>query len=135
MSFSVLKDSFKTLKQWAPQLNSQFNALRENRNRFIINREIPIDILWVDEDGTERRGYRKTLFVASLPNATQVSVPHNIGNISQVVDVWGVASNGQLNLPLVFSNIEMYVTKDNLVISTSVNRTAYNAYFHIDFLK
>lgn len=133
MSFSVLGDWKQTLLSWAPQLNSQFNDLRENRNVIILDRDVPLDLVWIEE-GKRRRGYRRTFFIESLPNSTQVFIPHSV-EYSRIVDIWGIAFNGENSLPLVFSNIEMYMQPDNLVISTTVNRTAYSAYIHVDFLK
>ena len=77
--------------------------------------------------------YEKTISCGAMPNNDTKNVPHNISNISLIVDVRGTTSmsNGT-TAPLPYSHIAdvknqmgLAADKTNIVLSAGSNRTAY----------
>lgn len=89
--------------------------------------------------------YRKVINVGALPDTSSISVAHNITNLGQFVKILGLAirssDNDTLPLPYITFNannaggIVMYVNNTSIVINTSTNRSAYNGYVILEYVK
>ena len=80
--------------------------------------------------------YQKTIDFGALPNNATKSVAHGISNINHVVMIEGYATNETQFFPMPFTNNEtagsqvcVYVSKTNVSIRTSVDRSAYTKCF------
>ena len=140
MPFPVLQGIKETLLNWAPQLNSINQDLRENRDQFIVNRVVPTNKIWVI-DGVERRVFRKTFFVPELPNNATDTIPINT-SFSFVTHLYGRADNGQFMVPIPYVNnstlancIQLYRDKDDLKLITQINFSSYSGHIFFEFLK
>lgn len=86
--------------------------------------------------------YRKVVNLGSLPNATPGSVAHGISNISTVIRLTGMATNGTVFLPLPLarynnfaSQIGLYADMTNIVVEPGNDRTAFTGFAIIEFTK
>lgn len=103
---------------------------------------------WVNEDGTKQPLYRKVVYLGNLPNASVKNVPHNISNLKLVTKFYGTYYapdySSQAGLPYTVSNanqsyfsyqIAMDINQTNIVLLTSVDRSAYKGQVTIEYTK
>lgn len=76
--------------------------------------------------------YQKTIPFGALPNTTTKSVAHGINNLEYVANVVCTSSNGseRINVPFVNDNnvnsqLMLYITSANIVISAGLNRSDF----------
>lgn len=138
MTFPVLGDPLQTLHNWSIRLNRRFRELQDNSKQYKLNREIDTGFTWVNN----RKIYRKTFFVPSLPNTTSLNTDLNIESFSTVVNVYGIAFNeaGTVRpLPYVDTSaaslVELRITNNAIVIVTAADYTTYSAYIHVEFVR
>jgi hypothetical protein len=93
-----------------------------------------------------RQVYRMVVNFGPLPNATTISIPHYIpvGQNYSFTRIYGTASNSTSTsfIPLPYSSatsnkcIELSVTNANIVITTSIDYSAYvNTYVVCEYIK
>lgn len=102
-----------------------------------------------DNSQTYRSVYRTTINFGALPNATTISVAHNINiNTSipstfEFIKIYGAASNPDQTsfIPLPFAsstlneNISITVTNTDIVIITAIDYSAYNGIVIVEYIK
>jgi len=101
--------------------------------------EINTGTKWIDGSTI----YKKTVNFGSLPNATTKSVAHNISNLSEVIKIEGVCSDGNswATVPLMFNsasatfNTDFYVDGTYLNASSGQNVSNRNAYITLYYTK
>lgn len=102
-------------------------------------KEVPTNDYWLGH-----RVYRKVINFGALPNATIKSVAHGIPTPYTTKSVTGIASNGidELTLPhtnpgnvarSIYAHIRR--TDNTVVVGVGVDRSAYNAYITIEYIK
>ena len=114
------------------------NAIRVN-NCFTNDTNEQVVGIWYD--GSLK--YEKTYYFSALGNTASVSVPLNISNLKEVIDIKGVASNGSyfFNLPSYRGSndaggIQIFASvSEGVVIVTGNNRTDYHAYVTLTYIK
>ena len=86
--------------------------------------------------------YRKVINIGNLPNSATKDVPHGIENLSAVITMKGYASDTNQILPISFthasaiaSQIQIYISEDNLKIVTSIDRSAATGYVILEYTK
>ena len=89
--------------------------------------------------------YQKTIDFGALPNADQKAVAHNISNIDNIVNLFGVANNTNSNLndfalPYIDTNslqngIGLYINSTNITIRTGSDRSGLTAFIIIQYTK
>lgn len=103
---------------------------------------------WVNEDGSKQPLYRKVVYLGNLPNASIKHIPHNISNLKLVTKFYGTYYaadySSQAGIPYVVSTenqayfsyqIAMDINQTNIVLSTSVDRSAYKGQVTIEYTK
>ena len=103
--------------------------------------ELKTNKIWIDGKPI----YRKVVNCGNLGNATQITIDHNITNISRFVNVSGLAQrpsdNDLLTIPYATFNennrggITAYVNNTSIYINTNTNRSAYAAYVILEYTK
>lgn len=87
--------------------------------------------------------YRKTIYVETLPNNTTLNIQHNVANVGQVVQVYGVGiyktsggSNGQ-TIPYVSSGgyLSVWFDETYLHIVTTADRSNQYGYLSYEYTK
>lgn len=86
--------------------------------------------------------YQRTIYIPSLPNATEVSYPHNISNLDKVVEIFGVAYNSSnYSIPITFANptsvaqVTAYTSPTDIYIGTGMDRTSFVGYITLLYTK
>ena len=83
--------------------------------------------------------YRKVVDVGSMPNRVTKSVPHNILNLDNIINITGYARNGVEKLPLPFVsaayNIEVYINSGNIKIGSIQDYSMYSGYVVLEYTK
>lgn len=86
--------------------------------------------------------YRKVVNLGSLPNAVPGNTAHGIANLSAIISVTGMATNGTVYLPLPLarynnfaSQIGLYADTTNVVVEPGTDRTAYTGFAVIEYTK
>jgi hypothetical protein len=84
--------------------------------------------------------YKKTVAIASLPNATGGNTAHGITGLDVLVDIKGVATNGTRRLPLPYVHsgtdlIMMEVDGTNIVITTAADYSTWTGHVTLYYTK
>ena len=86
--------------------------------------------------------YQRTIYIPSLPNATEVSYPHNISDLERVVEIFGVAYNSSgYSIPIIFANtasvaqVTAYTSATDIYIGTGMDRTSFVGYITLRYTK
>lgn len=82
--------------------------------------------------------YRKVIEFGALPNNTYKVVNSNISNVDKIINTNGIAiRSDKTTLPIPYTNnIELYITSSQQVsITTTSDRSAFNAYITIEYTK
>lgn len=84
--------------------------------------------VWIDNKPI----WKKTISVGQLPNNTAKSVAHGVSNIDQIIDVSGVANDGNTTIPLPFihentaiSGIKITADRTNVNVGASRDWSSY----------
>lgn len=89
--------------------------------------EIKTGYKWIDGKDI----YKKTYSTGALPNATTVTVAHNLTGISQFIDIKGLSYSATTSIPLPFVSttaancVMIYEASGNIVISAGIDRQAF----------
>ena len=119
--------------------NAQDNVINTlNEQRSYSTTEQLTGEKWISEQPI----YRKTIDCGYLPNAGNKTVAHNISGFDQAIKVFGVATSALGNnypLPYVTLanelNINLFVDKTNIELSTGIDRSAFYCYVTIEYTK
>lgn len=84
---------------------------------------------WVDK----RPLFRKIIQVEPLPNNSSTTIAHNISDIEDIIDYWGISSNAantsSMTLPFAAVDnthtVQLSVNKQNIFITTGMDRSQY----------
>lgn len=88
--------------------------------------------------------YQRTVNVGAMPNATESTYAHSISNIDKVITYDAIATNtGGATMALngTYGNSSssnhtwVYITKTNIIMGSTVDRSAYNLYVTIQYTK
>ena len=87
--------------------------------------------------------YQITINTGSLPNASQKSTAHGISNIDMICSIEGVAYDptkavlpmGYVNVDSVTYDIQLEVSKTDIVIKTGIDFSSYTGYVTIRYTK
>ena len=86
--------------------------------------------------------YQRTIYIPSLPNATEVSYPHNISNLDKVVEIFGIAYNSSgYSIPIIFANptyvsqVTAYTSATDIYVGTGMDRTSFVGYITLRYTK
>lgn len=86
--------------------------------------------------------YRKTIDCGYLPNATDKTIAHLISNFDQAIKVFGMATSSLgNNYPVPYTtlntdlNIQVFVDKTNIELTTGIDRSAFYCYITIEYTK
>lgn len=93
-----------------------------------------------------KRIYKKIIDFGTLPNATLKNVNHNIPNINNIINIFGIATNisdiNKNTIPIpyvdpenILNSISLSSTKDQVRIKTGTNRSGWNANVTILYTK
>lgn len=96
---------------------------------------------WIDDEPI----YRKVINVGSLPNTMTKTMAHNISNLRHFTNISGLAirssDNDTLPIPYVTFNannsggITIYADDTNVVIRTTTDRSSYDGYVILEYIK
>lgn len=85
--------------------------------------------VWIDNKPI----WKKTISVGQLPNNTAKSVAHGVSNIDQIIDIFGVANDGNTTISLPFihentaiSGIKITADRTNVNVGASRDWSSYN---------
>jgi len=99
--------------------------------------EVATNTTWIDG----KMIYEKTVAIGALPNAASKSVAHNIVTIDRVIDMFGRAYNGTIDVPLPFaatvsaSTMQINRNGANLDIITGIDRSAFAGHITLRYTK
>lgn len=100
--------------------------------------EVDTGTRWIDGSTV----YKKTIEFGALPNEASKSVPHNITNLGEVIEITGFAtfpSGSRFPLPFVAiattGRIQVVCTNTSVLIETATNRSTGSAYITLYYTK
>lgn len=104
--------------------------------------EINTNYTWIDG----KKIYKKTIYIPSLPNTTEIGYAHGVSGMTMLVDIQGIMIAGSgVWWPLgqipnpgganLSSGIRLVVTTTNINISVGSDRSNYSAYITIWYTK
>ena len=119
--------------------NAQDNVINTlNEQRSYSTEEVNTGEKWISGQPI----YRKTIDCGYLPNTGNKTVAHNISGFDQAIKVFGVATSASGNnypLPYVTLsnelNINLFVDRTNIELSTGIDRSAFYCYVTIEYTK
>lgn len=86
--------------------------------------------------------YQRTIYIPSLPNATEVSYPHNISDLDKVVEIFGITYNSSgYSIPIIFANptyvsqVTAYTSATDIYIGTGMDRRSFVGYVTLRYTK
>ena len=96
---------------------------------------------WVDG----KKIYKKTIYVASFPNAAEATIAHNISNLGQVIRLQGymaTGSGGAWPIPMppnplaaITTGIIAFASNTSITIRTGSDRRQYSGYITLWYTK
>jgi hypothetical protein len=128
--FPILGDAMVTLRRWAVSLKD----LKIDDQ--YLGREIPTNKTWVDG----KRVYRKVVDLGSLPNSSNIQIPHLV-KIDTIVSLQGMATSGVFYLPLPYphetaaSAIRIYADDTVIAVYTTSNRSEYVGFAILEYTR
>lgn len=104
--------------------------------------EVKTNKIWIDNKPI----YRKSIYINAFPNVAEKNVAHGITNISQILDIYGYATDGSRTFPLPFISVNIttgsasgsiYITANstNVTLGTASNRSAFSGYVTLEYTK
>lgn len=119
--------------------NAQDNVINTlNEQRSYSTEEVNTGEKWLSGQPI----YRKTIDCGYLPNAGNKTIAHSIIGFDQAIKIFGVASSALGNnypLPYVTLtnelNINLFVDRTNIELSTGIDRSAFYCYVTIEYTK
>lgn len=132
----------QTLKSWSVRLKDLYR-------RVVKLESLYIDDFSLTEVLTNKRFlgkpvYRKCIYIASLPNTTDLNTNHYIGNIDKFIPggVYGIAFNSTptfVPLPRVdddsAADIEIYANTSIVRVETAHDASGFEAYIALEYTK
>ena len=113
-----------------------------NMNTYSTSNEIAVGT-WIDG----KTIYRKTFYIATLPNNNYVNVAHNIANMDEITNIYGIMRTPSNHTTVAFNfagQSALYGTgnvlliradRTNIVIGTTTNWSSNVAYITMEYTK
>lgn len=113
-----------------------------NMNTYSTSNETMVGV-WIDNKAI----YRKTFYVATLPNNNYVNIAHGISNVDEIVNIFGIMRTPSNHTTVAFNmagQSALYGTgnvlivradRTNIVIGTTTNWSANVAYITLEYTK
>lgn len=123
--------------EWRKQNSGTWTEWTEIANKEKYSTTEQVIGTWIDGKPI----YRKVINFGTLPNATTKEVAHNISSLGNVVNLYGVANNGDTYIPLPRShsqsnvNIVLEMNKTKIIVNTGYNFSSYSAYITVEYTK